>query len=86
MLTAKEARQQTNKYNDKVNAQQVENQLNAINTLVIDASTKGKDTVYVTGSLLATTINKLKELGYTVKYDPGDDRSMSPEDRTYISW
>ena len=86
MITAKEARQQTNEYNDKVNTQQTENQLNAINTLVTEASSKGEDTVGVSGTLLATTINKLKELGYTVKYDPGDDRCMSPDDRTYISW
>lgn len=86
MITAKEARQQTNEYNDRVNAQQTENQLNVVSSLVKDASSKGEDTVSVSGALLATTINKLKELGYTVKYDPGDDRSMSPEDITYISW
>lgn len=86
MITAKEARQKTNEYNDKVNAQQTENQLNSINMLITEASSKGEDIVGVSGTLLATTINKLKELGYTVKYDPGDDRCMSPDDRTYISW
>ena len=86
MMSAKEARQKTNEYNDKVNAQHTENQLNAVNMLVTEAVSKGEDTVSVSGTLLATTINKLKELGYIVKYDPGDDRCMSPEDRTYISW
>ena len=86
MMSAKEARQKTNEYNDKVNAQQTENQLNAINTLIKDAVSKGENTVSVSGTLLATTISKLKELGYTLKYDSGDDRCMSPEDRTYISW
>ena len=37
-------------------------------------------------NIYTAKIQALKELGYTVKYDPGDDRCMSPDDRTYISW